>query len=129
MSDSLFTDFTSDISGDLASNAQGDVDTASGEANLNSALQRRFETPLGALFYDLGYGNAVFARLSLPMGPNFDKDLESDATECILADSRVQSVTVAVTINRESRIAGFRIAYVARDGTSGSFERGLALRV
>jgi phage baseplate assembly protein W len=129
MADALFTDFASTATGDLATNAQGDVETVSGTDNLSAALQRRFETPIGALFYDTTYGNAVFDRLSQPMGQNFETDLASDATACILADSRVQSVNVTVTIDRESRTVQLNISYVAKDGTTGSFERGIALRV
>jgi hypothetical protein len=129
MSDALYTDFASTTAGDLATNAQGDIDTVSGTDNLSSALQRRFETPIGALFYDTTYGNAVFDRLSQPMGQSFENDLIGDASACILGDSRVQSVNVAVTIDREARTANFQIAYIAKDGSSGSFERGIALRV
>lgn len=128
MSDSLFTDLAS-LNGDLDINAQGDLYTVSGVDNLTAALQRRFETPLGALFYDTTYGNPVLDRLSKPMGQSFESDLLSDASSCILGDSRVQSVNVSVTIDRKSRAVAFQISYVARDGTTGSFERGLALRV
>lgn len=125
---SKYTDLASN-NGDLATNTQGDLYTVSGTDNLTAALIRRFETPLGALFYDTTYGNPVLNRLSQPMGKSFENDLISDASACILADSRVQSVTATVMLNREARTVTFKIDYVAKDGTSGSFERGLALRV
>lgn len=128
MADYLFTDIASN-NGDLATNVQGDLDTASGIDNLTAALQRRFETPIGALFYDRTYGNSLFNRLSQPMGQNFEKDAIADVTSCMLADSRVQSATVQITVNREQRTAVLYVQFIAKDGSAGSFQQGVSLRV
>ncbi|WP_171684161.1 hypothetical protein [Paenibacillus planticolens] len=128
MSDILLTDLGS-VNGDLAANLQGDLNTVSGIENLTTALQRRFGTPLGALFYDTTYGNPVFQRLSSPMGKSFEQDVISDVSSCLLADSRVQSVQVRVLLNREEKTATFYVSFIAKDGSSGSFEQAVSIRV
>ncbi|MEC0231281.1 hypothetical protein [Paenibacillus alba] len=126
--DGLYTDISSN-SGDMDRNDTGDMTTASGVGNLTGALKRRFETPLGALFYDQTYGNPLFNRLSAPMGQSFEANAISDITACILSDKRVQSVKVQATVDRESRMITFSINFIANNGESGSFERGVSMRV
>lgn len=126
--DGLYTDISSN-SGDMGRNDTGDMSTSSGTDNLTAALIRRFETPLGALFYDQTYGNPLFNRSSSSMGRNFESDAISDITNCLLGDKRVQSVTVLPTANREERTITFSISYVANNGASGSFEKGVNMRV
>jgi phage baseplate assembly protein W len=129
MTDILFMDLGQGDDGDLLLSPQGDLTTVSGIENLTDALKRRFETQLGALFYDTTYGNPLLDRLSQPMGQTFEQDAIADVSKCILGDSRVQSVIVSVSINRESRTSLFQVSYVAQDGSTGSFERSVIQRV
>lgn len=128
MGDPLYTDLAY-LNGDLAVNAQGDLYTVSGIDNLTAALQRRFETPLGALFYDTTYGNNLYSRLSKPMGQNFEKDVINDVTKAMLADRRVKSVTVQVAIQREQRIVMVNVSFKDINGNTGSFQQGVNMGV
>ncbi|MFB6364465.1 GPW/gp25 family protein [Paenibacillus elgii] len=105
------------------------MSTASGTDNLTEALRRRFRTPYGSLFYDRTYGNKLHDRLSAPMGRTFEQDAIADATECLMADPRVQSVRVRLSLNHEERRVRFTISYVAKNGSAAAFEEEVALRV
>jgi phage baseplate assembly protein W len=108
--------------GDLLVNAQGDLGQVTGVENLTEALRRRFNTPVGALFYAPEYGNPLLARLSQPMGRTFEADAAVDARACLISDARVRKASVRIVVNREQRSVTCSAEYEAIDGSSGSFE-------
>lgn len=128
MSSDLYADLAT-VNGDLAITVQGDLGTVSGTDNLAAALQRRFTTPRGALFYDQTYGNPLLARLSQPMGRDFEQAAIADVRACMLGDSRVQDAAVQVMLDREQRTLMVKVSFKAKDGTTGSFEKGVSIRV
>ncbi|MBL0387929.1 hypothetical protein JJB07_14910 [Tumebacillus sp. ITR2] len=121
MADPLF-DLQSEANGDLAVTTQGDFGLATGEDSLNADLKRRFGTPVGALFYDLNYGNPMLARLSQPTSQGFEAACAQDARACVMADPRVVDASASVTVDRESRSVFCRVEYRDSSGGSGSLE-------
>ncbi|GIM45967.1 hypothetical protein DNHGIG_15160 [Collibacillus ludicampi] len=106
---------------DWGTTSQGDLALVAGVDNLHQALERRWATPYGALFYAPDYGNTIFDMLSEPITPDWIERAIVAARSCILADPRVADVQVTVTPFPEKRIVHFLNKWVAVDGSSGQF--------
>lgn len=72
---------------------------ASDLKNIGNAICRRLITPRGSLFYDLGYGFDVRSFLNMGFTPDKLATLQSQITDEVEKDERIQSADVTVDIN------------------------------
>lgn len=130
MSDDVFgTDIAQTQGQDWKTTAQSDVSVVSGTDNLQQALERRWGTRLGALFYASGYGNPVFDMLSEPITPDWTVRATASAKTCLLGDPRVSDVQVTVTPNPEKRTVLFQCLWTAVNGSTGQIQQGVNVGV
>jgi phage baseplate assembly protein W len=109
------TDFS--LGEDLGNTNQGDYATVSSRENVDIAVKRRMNTPLGDLWYDQTYGNRIFDYLSDPMDEKFVVNAEQSITECLSYEERIILLGVDVVLLNEERTARFFVQYKYNDGT------------
>lgn len=129
MADIFGTDISQATNQDWQVTATGDVATVSGPTNLQQALERRWGTRLGALFYDPSYGNPVFNMLSGAINQNWISHATAAARTCLMADSRVADVQVTVTPDPAKRTVLFTMLWTANDGTTGTVQNEVSTGV
>ncbi|KLU66297.1 25-like lysozyme [Desulfosporosinus acididurans] len=123
MADIFGTDIAQTTNQDWQVTATSDVATVSGLENLQQALERRWGTRMGALFYDPSYGNTVFDMLSKPVNQNWISQATVAARTCLMGDSRIADVQVTVTPNPATRSVLFAMLWTANDGTTGILQK------
>lgn len=79
--------------GELTDNGDGDLRLAEGIANLRQQLVTRLGTPKGTLLLHPDYGSDILQYIGKPTTPELLIDIKLCVQECILKDSRVNTLT------------------------------------
>lgn len=130
MSDNIYgTDIAQTSNQDWGVTAQSDVTLVSGPANLQAALERRWGTRVGALFYAPSYGNPIFDHLSENITDDWIEQRAIDARTCLLGDSRLSDVQVTITPNPEKRTVLFQCYWTDVTGNTGTLTQEVSVGV
>lgn len=93
--DDLFLTDIALTNGRLGANANGDIATVSGYANLNQALTNRLNTPRGALMMHPKYGSLHQRMKGVANGPTQGVLTAKYAQGAVKADPRISSIVSA----------------------------------
>ncbi len=76
----------------------GDFQIVTGYTNLQYALLRRLQTPIGSLIYHINYGSRIPDEIGNIISTNITGHFNDYAESAILADPRTQSLTDSVAL-------------------------------
>jgi uncharacterized protein len=130
LSDDIYgTDIAQTTNQDWQTTATADVAIVSGPGNLQQALERRWGTRVGALFYAPDYGNPLFDMLSGPINQNWIDQATAAARTCLMGDPRVADVQVTVIPDPKKRTVLFQCLWTDISRNTGQVSQAVNVNV
>lgn len=99
------------VEADIVVDDRGDFAICSNKQNIDIAVVRRLNTPLGDLFYDPTYGNKLDDRRSEAITQEWLDEAVSEIEECLSYELRISVEEVAYQVFLEQRLVKFLISY------------------